>query len=95
MALPGGIGTLEELVEQMTWVQLDRHTKLVLIADIGHFWRPLLDLLAHMRESGFITTAYELRYLVADDVEDILPMLDGAAAQHPEATQRRALGAGL
>src|SRR5579871_2925477 len=39
VALPGGVGTLEELVEQMTWVQLDRHLKPVLLADIAGFWR--------------------------------------------------------
>ena len=75
VALPGGIGTLEELVEQMTWVQLDRHTKPVLIADIGGFWRPLLSLLAHMREQGFIRSELEVRYVVAETVEEILPML--------------------
>ncbi len=42
VALPGGIGTLEELVEQMTWAQLDRHAKPILIADVNGFWRPLL-----------------------------------------------------
>ena len=41
VALPGGIGTLEELAEQLTWVQLERHTKPVVIADIGGFWQPL------------------------------------------------------
>ncbi len=78
VALPGGIGTLEELVEQMTWVQLDRHTKPVLIADIGGFWRPLLKLLAHMRDQGFIRAGLDVRYLVAENVEDILPMLRSA-----------------
>ena len=62
VALPGGIGTLEELVEQMTWVQLDQHTKPVLIADIGGFWRPLLSLLDHMREQGFVRSDVEVRY---------------------------------
>lgn len=75
VALPGGVGTLEELVEQLTWAQLGRHTKPVLIADIGGFWRPLLSLLAHMRERGFIPRDYEVRYLVAERVVDILPML--------------------
>jgi uncharacterized protein (TIGR00730 family) len=75
VALPGGVGTLEELVEQMTWAQLGRHTKPVLIADIGGFWRPLLSLLAHMRQNGFIHRDYEVRYLVAERVADILPML--------------------
>ena len=75
VALPGGIGTLEELVEQMTWVQLARHTKPVLIANIGGFWRPLLALLAHMRENRFINAGMEVRTLVAERAEDILPML--------------------
>ncbi len=81
VALPGGIGTLEELVEQMTWVQLDRHTKPVLVADIGGFWRPLLSLLAHMRENAFIRPGFEVRYLVAQTVGDILPMLRTAVAR--------------
>jgi hypothetical protein len=81
IALPGGIGTLEELVEQLTWVQLERHTKPVLIADIGGFWRPLLDLFAHMRERRFIQPHFEVRYLVAEAVVDIVPMLETAAAR--------------
>ncbi|MGB6657037.1 MAG: TIGR00730 family Rossman fold protein [Methylovirgula sp.] len=79
VALPGGIGTLEELVEQLTWVQLERHTKPVLIADIGGFWRPLLALFAHMRERRFIQAAFEVRYMVAERIEEILPMIETAA----------------
>jgi uncharacterized protein (TIGR00730 family) len=81
IALPGGIGTLEELTEQLTWVQLERHTKPVLIADIGGFWQPLLQLFAHMRERRFIQIPFEVRYLVAEKIEDILPMLETAAAK--------------
>jgi uncharacterized protein (TIGR00730 family) len=81
VALPGGIGTLEELVEQLTWVQLERHTKPVLLADIGGFWRPLLDLFAHMRERRFIQPHFEVRYLVAEAIDDVLPMLQTAAAR--------------
>ena len=61
VALPGGVGTLEELVEQLTWVQLDQHRKPVLIADLGGFWRPLLELFAHMRRTGFIRAGFEVR----------------------------------
>ena len=75
VALPGGVGTLEELVEQMTWVQLERHTKPVLIANINGFWRPLLGLFAHMRQFGFVRSDMEINYLVADDAKDILPMI--------------------
>ncbi len=79
VALPGGIGTLEELVEQLTWVQLGRHTKPVVLADVGGFWRPLLALFAHMRGRRFIEPAFEVRYLVAERIEDILPMIEAAA----------------
>ncbi len=81
VALPGGIGTLEELVEQLSWVQLGRHTKPVVIADIAGFWRPLLGLFEHMREHGFIQPSFEVRYLVAEKIEDVLPMIEAALAK--------------
>ncbi len=81
VALPGGIGTLEELTEQLSWVQLERHTKPVVIADVGGFWKPLLDLFAHMRERRFIQQPFEVRYLVAEKIEDILPMIETAVAK--------------
>ena len=82
VALPGGIGTLEELVEQMTWAQLGRHTKPILMLDIGGFWRPLLGLIAHMRNSGFVRPEFEVNYLVAERTADVIPMLKRAAARH-------------
>ena len=54
VALPGGIGTLEELVEQMTWAQLGRHKKPILLANIEEFWDPLCALLDHMEQLQFI-----------------------------------------
>ncbi len=80
VALPGGIGTLEELVEQLTWVQLGRHGKPVILADIAGFWRPLLSLLAHMREQGFIKPEFEVRYNVAEKVGDIIEIARNAQA---------------
>ena len=79
VALPGGTGTLEELVEQLTWVQLNRHMKPILIADIAGFWRPLLALFAHMRFEGFIREGFDMHYMVAERIEDVLPMLRAAA----------------
>ena len=93
VALPGGIGTLEELVEQMTWAQLDRHTKPVLIADIGGFWRPLLGLLAHMRQQGFIQAGLEVKYLVAETTDEILPMLETAVERSRLVADRQAAAA--
>ena len=79
VALPGGIGTLEELAEQLTWAQLQRHRKPILIADIAGFWRPLLGLLAHMRQLEFLREGADVHYIVAERAEDILPMLETSA----------------
>ena len=84
VALPGGIGTLEELVEQLTWQQLGRHSKPILLANIVNFWDPLLELLEHMRATAFIRPTLPLDVLQADRVEDILPRLRAAAAQASE-----------
>jgi uncharacterized protein (TIGR00730 family) len=84
VALPGGIGTLEELVEQLTWQQLGRHSKPVLLANIEGFWEPLLALLAHMRATEFIRPNLTVDILKAERVEDILPRLQAAAARIPD-----------
>ena len=78
VALPGGVGTLEEVVEQMTWAQLGRHKKPILLANIKKFWDPLCVLLDHMEELQFIRPGLSVNYLVADRVEDILPTLTKA-----------------
>ena len=84
VALPGGLGTLEELVEQLTWQQLGRHAKPVLLANIDNFWEPLFSLVAHMRQTQFIRTGLSVDILKADKVEEIVPRLRAAAAQIPE-----------
>jgi uncharacterized protein (TIGR00730 family) len=81
VALPGGIGTLEELVEQLTWQQLGRHSKPILIANIDGFWEPLLALFVHMRATQFIRPNLTVDILKAERVEDILPRLRAAAAR--------------
>jgi uncharacterized protein (TIGR00730 family) len=75
VALPGGVGTLEEVVEQMTWAQLGRHQKPILLANIQKFWDPLCALLAHMEELQFIRPGLAVDYLVAERVDAILPKL--------------------
>jgi len=75
VTLPGGIGTLEEIIEIMTWAQLGRHTKPMVFANINGFWDPLNLLLGHMAEEGFIHTAHLVRPMVIDAVEDIVPAI--------------------
>jgi uncharacterized protein (TIGR00730 family) len=84
VALPGGVGTLEELVEQLTWSQLGRHKKPILAANIDRFWDPLCALLGHMEALEFIRADLTVKLLVADTVEDILPRLRQALAPMPE-----------
>ena len=84
VALPGGLGTLEELVEQLTWQQLGRHAKPVLLANIDNFWEPLFSLVAHMRQTEFIRAGLTVDILKADKVEEIIPRLRAAAAQIPD-----------
>jgi uncharacterized protein (TIGR00730 family) len=88
VALPGGVGTLEELVEQMTWAQLERHAKPILLVNLDGFWRPLLALFAHMNEQGFIRRGFELRYLVAERIEDVVPMLRAAEERRRSANDQ-------
>jgi len=88
VALPGGIGTLEELVEQLTWAQLGRHRKPVLLANIADFWQPLCALIDHMKTLEFIRGDLSFNLLVADKVADILPMLERAAEAVPEEAKR-------
>ena len=86
VALPGGIGTLEELVEQLTWSQLGRHQKPIVVADIGGFWQPFLALLDHMRRETFIRDGLDVPYLVVDKAEEILPAI--LAAAPPQALEK-------
>jgi uncharacterized protein (TIGR00730 family) len=94
VALPGGLGTLEELVEQMTWAQLGRHKKPILVANINGFWDPLLGLIAHMRALALVPSpAQGVNLLVADRIEDILPKLREAARAVVAAEKKMAVPA--
>jgi len=80
----GGIGTLEELVEQLTWAQLGRHAKPVIIANVGGFWDPLRVLLDHMKEEGFIRPGLAVKYTVIDEIRDIIPTIRDQVADLPQ-----------
>jgi uncharacterized protein (TIGR00730 family) len=90
VALPGGVGTLEELIEQLTWAQLGRHKKPILILNVERFWDPLLALLDHMEKLAFIRPGLTVKYLVATEIEDVLPKLIEAARAVSEADKAMA-----
>ena len=85
VTLPGGIGTLEEVIEIMTWAQLGRHEKPIVLANFGGFWDPLISLLDHMRSAQFIHTGHRVRPLVVDGAEAIVPaIIDANMSADPD-----------
>ena len=76
VALPGGMGTLEELAEISTWAQLGQHAKPIIVANIDGYWDPLLGLLAHMRAENFIRAGMEVLLDVATKVEEVVPLYE-------------------
>jgi len=72
LALPGGIGTLEELVEMLSWSQLGLHRKPIGLLDTGGFWAPLVDLLDHMTAERFVSVDHRRLLLAADDPDALL-----------------------
>ncbi|MER9626741.1 MULTISPECIES: TIGR00730 family Rossman fold protein [unclassified Mesorhizobium] len=85
VALPGGIGTVEEIVEIMTWAQLGHHRKPIVFGNVGGFWDPMLALLDHMAAEGFIHTAQRVKPLVVEDPEAIVAaiMVAGSSVDAP------------
>ncbi len=85
VALPGGIGTLEELVEQLTWAQLGRHTKPIVLVNIDEFYAPFLALISHMQAEAFIRPDMDVRFITVDRAEDVVPAILAAATPRDEA----------
>jgi len=87
VAFSGGLGTLEEFVEQLTWSQLGQHEKPIVLLNIKGFWNPLLVLFDGMTAEGFIRPGLELNMLVVDRVEDIVPAIDRALSASPAGSE--------
>jgi len=74
-ALPGGIGTLEEVVEMISWAQLNQHRKPVVLVNLHGFWDPFTRLLDHMIDEGFARADIRRVWRVVDSVQDVLPTI--------------------
>jgi uncharacterized protein (TIGR00730 family) len=84
IALPGGIGTLEELVEQLTWAQLGRHEKPIVVANIAGFWSPFLSLLKHMKDERFIRAGLDVSFTVVEEAGCIVKAAMAAVSRSGE-----------
>ena len=76
VALPGGFGTLEELLEQLTGRLLGFHDKPIVLADVDGFWQPLLDLFEHLYRERFARPESRDSYSIARTAADVMAMLD-------------------
>lgn len=72
VALPGGSGTLEEWFEVFTWSQLGYHTKPCGLLNVNHFFDPLINLLDHTIEQGFMNKSYRDMIMVSSDPKELL-----------------------
>jgi len=84
VALPGGIGTLDELFETATWNYLGIHQKPYGLLDAEGYWQPLLAALDHLTREGFLQPATRARFFVNARVEGLLDALVGPAAMTSE-----------
>ncbi|MCK5275979.1 MAG: TIGR00730 family Rossman fold protein, partial [Alphaproteobacteria bacterium] len=83
LIMPGGLGTLEETFEILTWKQLGLHEKPVIIADIGGYWRHLTDLVDHMIDESYAKPENRALFQVIDSVDELLPVLSAMPAFDP------------
>ncbi len=91
VALPGGVGTLEELVEVSTWAQLDQHDKPILLANIGGYWNGLIELFQHMREQQFIRAGLDVHFTVVEQPQDIVPAFLKALKRRKDGRPRKSI----
>ncbi|WLD94742.1 TIGR00730 family Rossman fold protein [Alkalihalobacillus sp. AL-G] len=76
IALPGGIGTMEEMFEVMTWNQLGYHTKPLGLFNIEHYYDPLYELLTHMHSEGFVQKEHLEQTIIEDQADQLLQQLE-------------------
>lgn len=94
VALPGGLGTLEELTEISTWAQLSQHAKPIIVCNIDGYWDPLLTLLDHMRAEKFIREGIDFALDVVNAAGEVIPAFEFRLTQThgkiaPEALRRK------
>ena len=83
VAIPGGVGTLDELFEAWSWNALGYHAKPFALLNVNHFWDGLIGFMDHAQVSGFLSPARRAQLLVADEIGEVIERLDGAIGAVP------------
>jgi hypothetical protein len=84
VVLPGGLGTLDEAIEIITWKQLRLHDKPVVVVNIDGFWEPFMALVEAVIAGGFAHPAVRDLFTMVDGIDQILPSLEAAPDLNPE-----------
>ena len=77
LVLPGGIGTLDEVAEALSWISLELHRKPVILVD-RNFWSPLYNLLSEMERAGFVSPDLLESAAIVEDAGEALALLGAA-----------------
>ena len=77
IVLPGGVGTLDEFYEILTWAQLELHTKPIILINIEYFWSPLITLLKHQTNSGFVDKKITQNFLIVETPKEAIDYIIG------------------
>ncbi|MDC7693425.1 TIGR00730 family Rossman fold protein [Asticcacaulis sp. DXS10W] len=91
VVLPGGVGTLEEVIELLSWRRLDLHKKPIIFLNSGGFWQPFFDLVDFTVGKGFTPEAFRRTYKSVDTVEEVLGAIEDLASYDEEIDTRRVL----
>ena len=84
VVLPGGLGTLDETFEIVTWKQLRLHDAPIVVLDVGGFWAPLRALIDAIVAGGFAHEAIAELFTVVASVDDVFPALESAPEPNEE-----------
>ena len=87
--LPGGLGTLDETFEILTWKQLQLHDKPIVLANVDGFWDPLVGLIDNLGAENYSHAENRALFSVVDSVEDVLPALEAMPASIVEVDTER------
>ena len=75
VVVPGGVGTLEEVIELLSWRRLDLHKKPIIFLNTNNFWAPFFALIEHTQKAGFTPDSFSQTYVSVDTVEEVLPAI--------------------
>ncbi len=73
--LPGGVGTLEEVIEVISWAQLQQHAKPIVLVNVNNYWAPFLALLDHVMNRGFAGPETRQHYRIVESYDQVLPTI--------------------